>query len=138
MRPSKAARCASGGTAAPDRIPADALVSAVRDFVVDREFRIRHRERRGVGKVGAEVARRLGYTLGQRIVLSHGDGAMQANDHADKPFTIVGILAPTGTPVDRTVHISLQAMEAIHLDWVAGVPLPRIRSRTTSSSLSMR
>jgi hypothetical protein len=74
--------------------------------------------------VGAEVARRLGYTLGQRIVLSHGDGAMQANDHADKPFTIVGILAPTGTPVDRTVHISLQAMEAIHVDWQVGAPLP--------------
>ena len=74
--------------------------------------------------VGAEVARRLGYTLGQRIVLSHGDGALQANDHADKPFTIVGILAPTGTPVDRTVHISLQAMEAIHVDWQVGAPLP--------------
>ena len=74
--------------------------------------------------LGAEVARRLGYSLGQRIVLSHGDGAMQANDHADKPFTVVGILAPTGTPVDRTVHISLQGMEAIHLDWQAGVPLP--------------
>lgn len=74
--------------------------------------------------LGAEVARRLSYSLGERIVLSHGDGAMQSNDHADKPFTIVGILAPTGTPVDRTVHISLQGMEAIHLDWQAGVPLP--------------
>lgn len=74
--------------------------------------------------IGADVARRLGYALGQRIVLSHGDGAMEANDHADKPFTIVGILAPTGTPVDRTVHIGLPAMEAIHLDWAAGAPLP--------------
>jgi putative ABC transport system permease protein len=74
--------------------------------------------------LGAEVARRLGYTLGARIVLSHGDGAMQANDHADKPFTVVGILAPTGTPVDRTVHIGLQGIEAMHLDWQAGVPLP--------------
>ena len=74
--------------------------------------------------LGAEVARRLGYGLGQRLVLSHGDGAMAANDHADKPFSVVGILAPTGTPVDRTVHISLQAMEAIHLDWAAGAPLP--------------
>ncbi len=74
--------------------------------------------------LGAEVARKLGYRLGQRIVLSHGDGAMAANDHADKPFTVVGILAPTGTPVDRTVHIGLQGMEAIHLDWQAGVPLP--------------
>lgn len=74
--------------------------------------------------LGAEVARRLGYTLGARIVLSHGDGAMQANDHADKPFTVVGILAPTGTPVDRTVHIGLQGIEAMHLDWQAGAPLP--------------
>lgn len=74
--------------------------------------------------LGAEVARRLGYTLGQRIVLSHGDGAMAANDHADKPFTVVGILAPTGTPVDRTVHIGLAGIEAMHLDWQAGVPLP--------------
>ena len=74
--------------------------------------------------LGAEVARRLGYTLGQPIVLAHGDGAMVANDHADKPFTVVGILAATGTPVDRTVHISLQAIEALHLDWAAGAPLP--------------
>ena len=66
----------------------------------------------------------LGLRLGQAIVLAHGDGAMEANDHADKPFTVVGILAPTGTPVDRSVHISLQGLEAIHLDWAAGVPLP--------------
>ncbi len=74
--------------------------------------------------IGAEVARRLGYRLGDPIVLSHGDGAFAANDHADKPFTVVGILQPTGTPVDRSVHISLEAMEAIHLDWVAGAPMP--------------
>ncbi|MBC7730164.1 MAG: ABC transporter permease [Microbacteriaceae bacterium] len=74
--------------------------------------------------LGAEVARRLGYRMGQQIVLAHGDGAFAANDHADKPFTVVGILAATGTPVDRTVHISLQAIEALHLDWAAGAPLP--------------
>ena len=74
--------------------------------------------------LGAEVARRLGYRMGQPIVLAHGDGAFTANDHADKPFTVVGILAATGTPVDRTVHISLQAIEALHLDWAAGAPLP--------------
>ena len=49
---------------------------------------------------------------------------MPGAEHADKPFSVVGILQRTGTPVDRTLHISLQAMEAIHLDWVAGVPLP--------------
>jgi len=44
--------------------------------------------------------------------------------HADKPFTVVGILAPTGTPVDRTVHVSLQGIEAVHVDWLGGAPLP--------------
>lgn len=74
--------------------------------------------------LGADVARRLNYTRGQRLVLAHGDGALAANDHADKPFTVVGILAPTGTPVDRTLHISLQAIEALHADWIAGARLP--------------
>lgn len=74
--------------------------------------------------LGAEVAERLGHGLGAKIVLSHGDGSFAANDHADKPFTVVGILARTGTPVDRSVHIPLAGMEAIHLDWMAGVPLP--------------
>ncbi|HEY4081615.1 MAG TPA: ABC transporter permease [Burkholderiaceae bacterium] len=74
--------------------------------------------------IGSEVARSLGYGLGQRITLSHGTGGGLLPEHADKPFTVIGILAPTGTPVDRTVHISLQAIEAIHLDWQAGAPIP--------------
>jgi putative ABC transport system permease protein len=74
--------------------------------------------------IGAEVAQRLHYKLGDHIVLSHGMGGMHLTDHADKPFVITGILARTGTPVDRTVHIGLAAMEAIHLDWQGGAPIP--------------
>lgn len=74
--------------------------------------------------IGAEVAAKLGYRLGERITLSHGSGALPGLEHADKPFTIVGILAPTGTPVDRRVHIGLAAIEAIHLDWQGGMPIP--------------
>jgi len=74
--------------------------------------------------LGAEVARVLGYRVGDRIVLSHGLGEVDLAEHADKPFTVVGILQPTGTPVDRTVHISLEAMQAIHLDWQGGAPIP--------------
>ena len=74
--------------------------------------------------IGAEVADRLGYRLGDKLTLSHGGGEMPGAEHTDKPFSVVGVLQRTGTPVDRTLHISLQAMEAIHLDWVAGVPLP--------------
>ena len=73
--------------------------------------------------IGSEVAAERGYTLGQSITLSHGMGGSGLREHADKPFTVVGILAPTGTPVDRTVHISLEAITAIHLDWVGGAPM---------------
>jgi putative ABC transport system permease protein len=86
-------------------------------------------ERDGLYEVvlGAEVARALGYRIGDRLTLSHGGGEMPGSEHADKPFTVVGMLQRTGTPVDRTLHIGLQAMEAIHLDWVAGVPLPGMK-----------
>ena len=77
--------------------------------------------------LGADVAEQLGYRLGQSITLAHGAGTASgplATEHGDKPFTVVGILARTGTPVDRTVHIGLEAMEAIHLDWMGGAPMP--------------
>ena len=74
--------------------------------------------------LGAEVAERLHYHLGQRIVLAHGAGGPLGVEHADKPFTVVGVLAATGTPVDRTVHIPLQGVEAIHRDWASGMRMP--------------
>ena len=64
--------------------------------------------------VGAEVAERLGYEPGQKIVISHGLAETSFVTHDDNPFTVVGILERTGTPVDRTVHISLQGMDLIH------------------------
>jgi putative ABC transport system permease protein len=76
--------------------------------------------------LGADVARRLNYHLGQRITLTHGSVTMPGAEHADKPFTVIGILQPTGTPIDRTVHITLAGMEAIHLDWQGGAPLPGV------------
>ena len=78
--------------------------------------------------LGADVAQQWGYTLGQRLVLRHGSGALDNADHGDMPFTVVGILARTGTPVDRSVHISLEGMQALHVDWMAGVPLPGRRT----------
>ena len=74
--------------------------------------------------VGAEVAARFGYRPGQSITLAHGQGEVGLAEHADKPFTVVGVLARTGTPVDRSVFVSLEAIEAIHLDWQGGAPIP--------------
>lgn len=74
--------------------------------------------------LGADVAQKLGYTIGSQIILAHGGGSTSFALHADKPFTVTGILKPTGTPVDRSVHVSLAGIEAIHLGWQAGAPIP--------------
>lgn len=73
--------------------------------------------------LGAEVAKQLGYSIGTAITLSHGSGSTSFSEHKNKPFRVVGILKPTGTPIDRTVHVSLEGIEAIHIDWKAGSPV---------------
>ncbi|CAM5465256.1 Peptide ABC transporter permease OS=Stutzerimonas stutzeri OX=316 GN=CXK95_04235 PE=4 SV=1 [Stutzerimonas stutzeri] len=72
--------------------------------------------------LGAEVAQSLGSRLDERIVLAHGVAKVNLVQHDDKPFRVVGILRRTGTPVDRTLHINLAGMEALHVDWRGGVP----------------
>jgi len=64
--------------------------------------------------LGAEVAASLNYQLGNPIILSHGVGDTSFIAHDQQPFTVTGILAPTGTPVDQTVHVKLEGIEAIH------------------------
>ena len=87
--------------------------------------------------IGAEVAARHGYQIGQRIVLSHGSvgggiggagnaGGPRFAEHGDKPFTIVGVLARSGTPLDRALLVSLEGIEAIHIDWMGGAPMPGV------------
>ena len=64
--------------------------------------------------LGADVAAALGYRLGQEIVIAHGSGDVAFALHKDHPFRVVGILARTGTPVDRAIHVSLEGMDAVH------------------------
>ena len=74
--------------------------------------------------IGADVATTLGYHVGDKIVVAHGIGSVSFVEHDDKPFRVSGVLAKTGTPVDRTVHVSLEAIEAIHVDWQSGARIP--------------
>lgn len=75
--------------------------------------------------LGSEVAKKLNYKLGDQITLSHGVGAVSFSEHRGQPFTVVGILAATGTPVDQSVHVSLLGIEAIHQGWQNGMPSRR-------------
>jgi putative ABC transport system permease protein len=74
--------------------------------------------------VGWDVAKVLGYKVDDPMVVSHGLGRQGFRTHNEKPFRISGILAKTGTPVDRTIHVSLKAIEAIHVDWKSGSRVP--------------
>ncbi|MBE09140.1 MAG: peptide ABC transporter permease [Rhodospirillaceae bacterium] len=70
--------------------------------------------------LGAEVAEKLGYRVGDPLIVTHGIAKQGGQDHGDKPFRVSGVLAKTGTPVDQTIHVSLAGIEAIHIDWRGG------------------
>ncbi len=74
--------------------------------------------------LGGEVADTLNYNIGDSIIISHGAGKVSFIAHDDKPFNVVGILKRTGTPVDQTVHVPLEGIEAIHIDWNNGAQIP--------------
>ncbi|EGU36654.1 ABC-type antimicrobial peptide transport system permease component [Vibrio sp. N418] len=73
--------------------------------------------------IGADVAKKLGYHIGSEIIIAHGISDVGFSRHDNLPFKVVGIFAPTGTPVDKTVHVSLEAIEAIHVGWESGARL---------------
>ena len=70
--------------------------------------------------IGADVAQTLGYQLQSPMILAHGIKDIGFSKHDNLPFHVVGVLAPTGTPVDKTIHVSLEAIEAIHVGWESG------------------
>jgi putative ABC transport system permease protein len=73
--------------------------------------------------LGHAVAQQLGYKIGDAIVVTHGvTSGKGIIEHADKPFRVVGVLQKTSTPVDRALYITLEGMEAMHMDWQDGAP----------------
>ncbi|QIA62348.1 FtsX-like permease family protein [Vibrio astriarenae] len=73
--------------------------------------------------IGVDVARSLGYKIDDEIIIAHGLSDVAFSRHDNLPFKIVGIFKPTGTPVDKTIHVSLESIEAIHVGWESGALL---------------
>jgi putative ABC transport system permease protein len=84
--------------------------------------------------IGADVAKKLGYQVGSTLVLSHGLATTSFSKHDDKPFRVSGILKSTGTPTDKNIFVSLQAIEAIHANWTNGIKLPGAMTKQTPVS----
>jgi putative ABC transport system permease protein len=64
--------------------------------------------------VGIEVAKARKLGLGSEVTLTHGLRGTGISDHEEHPFTVVGILARTSTPIDRSVFITLEGIEGMH------------------------
>jgi putative ABC transport system permease protein len=64
--------------------------------------------------LGADVAAALNYDLGNMLVLAHGLGNVSFKQHANHPFLVSGILAKTGTPVDKAIYVTLEGLDAAH------------------------
>ena len=85
--------------------------------------------------IGSEVANSLNYAIGDEVIISHGTGSTSFAQHKDKPFVISGILKHTGTPVDRTIHVSLAGIEAMHVNWQGAVKKRKVSKALTESNL---
>lgn len=68
--------------------------------------------------IGSDVARSLNYNTGDEVIVAHGLASF--SEHEEQPFTVVGVIEKTGTPIDRTVIVSLDAISAIHVNWQGG------------------
>jgi putative ABC transport system permease protein len=68
--------------------------------------------------LGATVAQKLGMQVGNSFLGSHGLGA-GGHLHGDNPYTVVGILRPSGTVLDRLIVTDTASVWKVHEDYTA-------------------
>lgn len=85
--------------------------------------------------IGADVATELNYDIGHQLILAHGLEDVGFSRHKDNPFRVVGILKKTGTPVDRTIHVRLSGIEAIHADWKLDIGVKNFTPKNITAAL---
>ncbi|HOE66778.1 MAG TPA: ABC transporter permease [Candidatus Hydrogenedentes bacterium] len=67
--------------------------------------------------LGSVVARKTGLKVGDSFTGTHGftEGvAGSGHDHSNQPYTVVGLLAPSGTPMDRAAFCDLRSVWEVH------------------------
>ncbi|RYX95182.1 MAG: FtsX-like permease family protein [Comamonadaceae bacterium] len=63
--------------------------------------------------LGAQVARQTGLKTGDRFTGSHGLGS-GGHDHGESPYTVTGILAASGSVLDRLVLTPTESVWKVH------------------------
>lgn len=94
------------------------IVGTVHDYVAHYGARTaagRLWERPMEAVLGAEIAERTGHTVGAKFTGAHGlsEGGDQ---HEAQPYTVVGVLAPSGTVLDRLVLTGVESVWAVHAE----------------------
>jgi putative ABC transport system permease protein len=68
--------------------------------------------------LGAAVAQRMGIQVGQTFVGSHGLAA-GGHTHGENAYTVVGILRPSGSVLDRLILTDTASVWKVHEDYTA-------------------
>lgn len=63
--------------------------------------------------LGAQAARSARLGVGAKFAGAHGLGA-GGEEHEEEPYEVVGVLAPTGTVIDRVVLTSVESVWEVH------------------------
>ena len=94
------------------------IIGTTRDYFAlgatnDQDFRIKgekgdYLQGKWDAIIGSAVARRNGWDLGTEFRMVHGGKDPNEYDVHDDHFTVRGVLAPTGTPNDRSVFVNIE------------------------------
>ncbi len=88
--------------------------------------------------LGHEVAKAQNLGLGDEIILSHGySSAGSFEQHDLLPFKVEAVLNPSQTPYDRAVIVSLESLEAIHVDWQSGAQAEEMTPKTVLEQMDL-
>lgn len=66
--------------------------------------------------LGAEVAARTGHAVGAKFAGVHGLGDSSGHAHDEQQYTVVGVLAATGTVLDRLVLTAVESVWVVHAE----------------------
>lgn len=101
------------------------LVGTTTDLFIDFEYMPGRKFEIGEGRVfqkdfeaviGSEVARKMHLRVGDEFIAAHGiiAAAETEADHKEMPFQVVGVMAPSKTPNDRAIFITLDSVHRVH------------------------
>jgi putative ABC transport system permease protein len=74
----------------------------------------RYFERPMEAVVGSVVAAQQGLGVGDTFTGTHGFMEGFGHDHADRPYTVVGVLKPSSTPYDRVLFTTIDSVWTVH------------------------